>query len=94
MRGVPCPACGCTDSDVKDSRPHDGAIKRRRQCTKCGERFSTFETSGVPVSAVLRRVEELHAIASEAVSNMGAHLAEMGDKTNSENTPNHGAHKS
>ena len=40
-----CPYCSHEDSQVKDSRPtEDGAsIRRRRQCEKCGERFTTFE---------------------------------------------------
>lgn len=40
-----CPFCSCPDSQVKDSRPsEDGtSIKRRRQCPKCGGRFTTFE---------------------------------------------------
>ena len=40
-----CPFCGHEDSQVKDSRPaEDGAaIRRRRQCEACGERFTTFE---------------------------------------------------
>ena len=40
-----CPFCGHPDSQVKDSRPvEDGAaIRRRRQCEQCEERFSTFE---------------------------------------------------
>ncbi len=40
-----CPFCGHTDSQVKDSRPtEDGAaIRRRRSCPNCGQRFSTVE---------------------------------------------------
>lgn len=40
-----CPHCGHEDSQVKDSRPTDdgAAIRRRRQCEHCGERFTTFE---------------------------------------------------
>ncbi|AKM06904.1 transcriptional regulator NrdR [Pelagerythrobacter marensis] len=40
-----CPFCAHDDSQVKDSRPaEDGsAIRRRRQCTSCGARFTTFE---------------------------------------------------
>jgi len=40
-----CPFCGCEDTQVKDSRPaEDGSsIRRRRQCTRCGGRFTTFE---------------------------------------------------
>ena len=40
-----CPFCAHDDSQVKDSRPtEDGStIRRRRQCTSCGARFTTFE---------------------------------------------------
>lgn len=40
-----CPFCGCEDTQVKDSRPaEDGSsIRRRRQCSACGGRFTTFE---------------------------------------------------
>ena len=40
-----CPFCGAEDTQVKDSRPTEegGAIRRRRSCTSCGARFTTFE---------------------------------------------------
>ncbi|HXP95476.1 MAG TPA: transcriptional regulator NrdR [Telmatospirillum sp.] len=40
-----CPFCGHDDTQVKDSRPTDdnAAIRRRRFCTACGSRFTTFE---------------------------------------------------
>lgn len=40
-----CPYCGNADTQVKDSRPtEDGAsIRRRRVCSGCGGRFTTFE---------------------------------------------------
>ena len=40
-----CPYCGCEDSKVIDSRPTDEGerIRRRRECTKCGKRFTTYE---------------------------------------------------
>lgn len=40
-----CPYCGHRDSKVIDSRPTDDgeAIRRRRECTKCEERFTTYE---------------------------------------------------
>ena len=38
--------CGCLDSKVIDSRSaEDGTIiRRRRECTNCGKRFTTYET--------------------------------------------------
>lgn len=40
-----CPFCGFEDTQVKDSRPsEDGsAIRRRRSCDQCEQRFTTFE---------------------------------------------------
>lgn len=40
-----CPFCSSPDSQVKDSRSaEDGnAVRRRRMCTSCGGRFTTFE---------------------------------------------------
>lgn len=40
-----CPFCGHDDTQVKDSRPtEDGtAIRRRRSCPSCGQRFTTVE---------------------------------------------------
>jgi transcriptional repressor NrdR len=40
-----CPFCGFDDTQVKDSRPTDdrSAIRRRRFCTNCAARFTTFE---------------------------------------------------
>ena len=40
-----CPFCGHDDTQVKDSRPTEdgGAIRRRRFCANCGQRFTTIE---------------------------------------------------
>ena len=40
-----CPYCNDENLKVIDSRPmdDDNAIRRRRQCEKCGKRFTTFE---------------------------------------------------
>ncbi|MCJ2187396.1 transcriptional regulator NrdR [Novosphingobium beihaiensis] len=40
-----CPFCANDDTQVKDSRPTEDntAIRRRRQCSSCGARFTTFE---------------------------------------------------
>ena len=40
-----CPFCSEDDTQVKDSRASDdgASIRRRRLCTGCGSRFTTFE---------------------------------------------------
>ena len=41
-----CIYCGCAELKVIDSRPVEetNAIRRRRECTSCGKRFTTYET--------------------------------------------------
>ncbi len=52
-----CPYCGNEDTQVKDSRPtEDGAaIRRRRICSACGGRFTTFERVQLRELTVLKR---------------------------------------
>lgn len=40
-----CPFCGDINSKVIDSRPTEDAcaIRRRRECTECAKRFTTYE---------------------------------------------------
>ncbi|PKM81132.1 MAG: transcriptional regulator NrdR [Firmicutes bacterium HGW-Firmicutes-13] len=40
-----CPYCGSLENKVVDSRSTDegSAIRRRRECTGCGKRFTTYE---------------------------------------------------
>ncbi|MEE8825756.1 MAG: transcriptional regulator NrdR [Eubacteriales bacterium] len=40
-----CPYCGNPDTSVVDSRPADDntAIRRRRVCSRCGRRFTSYE---------------------------------------------------
>lgn len=55
-----CPLCNFQDSRVLDSRPiDDGAsIKRRRECTNCGKRFTTYEViDTLPIAVVKRNGE-------------------------------------
>lgn len=42
---VKCPYCNESDTKVIDSRPADdnSSIRRRRQCERCGKRFTTYE---------------------------------------------------
>ncbi len=52
-----CMYCGCEDSKVIDSRSTDDgkSIRRRRECTACGRRFTTFETIETISFLVIKR---------------------------------------
>ena len=50
-----CPYCSYEESKVIDSRPTDEGerIRRRRECLKCGKRFTTYEViENVPLIVV------------------------------------------
>ena len=51
-----CPFCGNNDTQVKDSRPSDdgSAIRRRRFCTACGQRFTTIERTQLRELTVIK----------------------------------------
>ncbi len=52
-----CPFCSSEDTQVKDSRPAEegAAIRRRRQCLSCGQRFTTFERVQLRNLTVVKR---------------------------------------
>ncbi len=52
-----CPTCGGVDDKVVDSRTadDDAAIRRRRQCLACGNRFTTYERLEELPLVVLKR---------------------------------------
>ncbi len=52
-----CPFCGFIDQKVLDSRPalEGDAIRRRRECTACNRRFTTFERPERPRLFVAKR---------------------------------------
>ena len=52
-----CPLCGGEGTQVKDSRPteDDTAIRRRRFCTICNGRFTTFERVQLRELTVVKR---------------------------------------
>ena len=52
-----CPFCGKEDTQVKDSRASDdgASIRRRRLCTSCGSRFTTFERIQLRDLTVIKR---------------------------------------
>ena len=52
-----CPFCGNIDTQVKDSRATEdnSAIRRRRFCSACGARFTTFERIQLRELTVLKK---------------------------------------
>lgn len=50
-----CPFCNFPDTKVVDSRPNYDRIRRRRECTNCGKRFTTYEVVEKPSIMVYKK---------------------------------------
>ncbi len=52
-----CPHCSNQDSKVIESRDasESGAIRRRRECLKCGHRYTTYERVERPNLAIIKK---------------------------------------
>lgn len=50
-----CPFCNYEDTRVIDSRPSEGKKRRRRECPKCGKRFTTYEVVEKPSLMVYKK---------------------------------------
>jgi len=52
-----CPFCGHPDTQVAETRlSEDGTtVRRRRRCTACDKRFTTYETAEIRLPAVVKQ---------------------------------------
>ena len=56
-RAMRCPVCQNFENRVLESRPADSghSVRRRRECLKCGHRFTTYERVEVSPIMVIKR---------------------------------------
>ncbi len=66
-----CLYCDCTDSKVIDSRSADDdrTIRRRRECTGCGRRFTTYETIEITPVLVVKNNGTRQSFNAEKIRN-------------------------
>lgn len=66
-----CPYCGFIEDKVIDSRPTDegSAIRRRRECSKCTKRFTTYEKVESLPLMVVKKDETRQAFDREKLLN-------------------------
>jgi len=52
-----CPFCGATDTKVIDSRlvSEGNHVRRRRECTNCKERFTTYESAELVMPRIIKQ---------------------------------------
>ena len=58
-----CPFCSSDDTRVINSRPADegSSIRRRRECTNCNRRFTTYERAQFEALMVVKRTSRREA---------------------------------
>ncbi len=49
-----CPKCKFNDSKVLESRDANNSVRRRRECLRCGARYTTYERIEHPNLAVIK----------------------------------------
>ena len=69
-----CPYCGYLDSKVIDSRDVNDGIRRRRECLKCEERFTTYERLQPSALFVIKKDERREEFSKEKLLS-GLHKA-------------------
>jgi transcriptional repressor NrdR len=52
---VTCPRCDSPTKTLETRRVPDGAVRRRRECTECGHRFTTYERAVPETPEVIKR---------------------------------------
>jgi transcriptional repressor NrdR len=52
---VNCPRCSSPTKTLETRRVPDGAVRRRRECTSCGHRFTTYERAVPETLVVIKR---------------------------------------
>ena len=50
-----CPRCDSTTKTLETRRVPDGAVRRRRECSSCGHRFTTYERAVPETPQVIKR---------------------------------------
>ena len=78
-----CPYCG-GDSSVTETRVTADGLRRRRVCTVCKRRFTTYEKLGAPGLKVAKRDGSLEAFDSDklfhALRRVAAHRSAVSDE--------------
>lgn len=66
-----CPYCGYKEDKVVDSREsRDGdAIRRRRECLKCGKRFTTYEQIEYALPMIIKKDKRREAFDKKKILN-------------------------
>ena len=55
LHAVNCPRCQASTRTLETRRVPDGAVRRRRECSSCGHRFTTYERAVPETLEVIKR---------------------------------------
>jgi transcriptional repressor NrdR len=69
-----CPYCSHKESKVTDKRESPEGIRRRRECLKCGKRFTTYEKASIEDIYVIKKDNRREKFSREKLES-GIHRA-------------------
>lgn len=79
-----CEECGSEENRVTDSRPYGDGIRRRRQCTNCGHRWTTWESTQRPNAMIREEITDTCSFAANSIRNVIGFLEKAVERLESE----------
>lgn len=77
MSGIVCPNCGSDQHGVRDSRPCDGGVRRRRLCWNCDQKFTTLESAFGLTDQIGLQLQDSEAIVVAVIRSEAARIIEV-----------------
>lgn len=68
-----CPSCGSDRLTVVDSRPFEGMVRRRRRCSDCEHRMTTYEVTSYQKRLIdewARTTDAIRALCDQTVARL------------------------
>ena len=62
-----CPYCENKDSKVVESRESSDSVRRRRECIRCGLRFTTYETVSRKTIMIVKKDGRMEPFSNEKI---------------------------
>ena len=66
-----CPYCENKDSKVVESRESSDSVRRRRECIRCGLRFTTYETVSRKTIMIVKKDGRMEPFSNEKIEKTG-----------------------
>jgi transcriptional repressor NrdR len=76
-----CPFCSHEETKVLESRISESSLRRRRECIKCENRFTTYEKAHFNFSVIKKDNKEEHFMLDKIISSISKACGKTDDET-------------